>query len=62
MKIRKSVTAKLALITALFFALGSIGYAAQTAPEKTTAKEFKEKTAQALQAISSYTAVQRKEF
>lgn len=61
MKTQKSATTKLALITVLFFALGSIGTAAQTATEKTTAKEVKEKTAEALQAISSYTADQRNE-
>lgn len=62
MKHRKSATIKLALITMLFFALGAIGgYAAQPAAEKTTAKEVKEKTAQALQAIGSYTADQSDE-
>ena len=61
MKTQTSATAQLVLIAALFFALGSIGYAAQTAAEKTTAKEVKEKTEQALQAISSYTADQRNE-
>jgi small-conductance mechanosensitive channel len=61
MKPQKSATAKLVLIAALFFALGSVGTAAQTAAEKTTAKEVTEKTAQALQAISSYTADQRDE-
>ena len=57
MKTLRSATTKLALITVIFFALGSIGYATQTAAQKTTAKEVKEKTAQALQAISSYTRV-----
>jgi small-conductance mechanosensitive channel len=61
MKTQKSATARLVLITVLFFFLGSIGYAAQTAAEKTTAKDVKDKTAQALQAISSYTADQRDE-
>jgi DNA anti-recombination protein RmuC len=62
MKTQTSTTAKLALIAALFFALALVGgYAAQTATEKTTAKEVKEKTEQALQAISSYTADQRDE-
>ena len=61
MKTQKSATAKLVLITVVFFVLGSIGYAAQTAAEKTTAKDVKEKTAEALQAISSYTADQRDE-
>lgn len=50
MRTQKSARYKLALIMALFFALGSIGYAAQTAPVKATAKEVKEKTEQALQA------------
>jgi hypothetical protein len=57
MKTLRSATTKLALITAIFFALESIGYATQTAAQKITAKEVKEKTAQALQAISSYTRV-----
>jgi hypothetical protein len=62
MKTQTSATTKLVLTAVLFLALGSVGgYAAQTAAEKTTAKEVKEKTEQALQAISSYTADQRDE-
>jgi hypothetical protein len=61
MKTQKSATAGLVLIAGIFLVMGSIGYAAQSAPDKTTAAEVKEKTAQALQAISNYTADQRDE-
>ena len=61
MKTQKSATAILVLITALFFVMSSIGYTAQTAPQGASAGEVKEKTAQALQAISKYTADQRDE-
>ena len=61
MKTQKSSTAKLFAIAALFFILGSLGYAAQSAADQTTAKEVEEKTAQALQAIANYTADQRDE-
>jgi hypothetical protein len=61
MKNQKTPAARFVLITAIFFVVVSLGHAARTAAEKTTAEEVEEKTAQALHAIGDYTADQRDE-
>lgn len=61
MKTLKPAIATVAFITVLFFLWASSGFAAQGATDKTTAKDVKEKTADALRSIASYTADQRDE-
>jgi len=48
-------------ITAVFFAMASISFAAQTAADQTTTQEVKEKVAAAAEAIKNYSVDQRAE-
>ena len=61
MKTQELRKAGLFFITAIFFAVGSVSFAAQTPAEKTTTKEVKEKVAEAAQAIEKYSVDQRDE-
>jgi plasmid replication initiation protein len=46
-------------ITALFVAIASVSFAAQTSADKTTTKEVKEKVAEAAETIKNYSVDQR---
>jgi hypothetical protein len=61
MKTQKLRKAGLFFITAVFLAVGSVSFAAQTSAEKTTTKEVKEKVAEAAEAIKNYSVDQRDE-
>ena len=53
--------ANLVFITAVFFAMATISFAAQTSTDQTTTKEVKQKVAEAAEAIKSYSVAQRDE-
>jgi RNA processing factor Prp31 len=61
MKTQELRKAGLFFITAVFFAVGSVSFAAQTSADKTTTKEVKEKVAEAAEAIKNYSFDQRDE-
>ena len=61
MKIQKLRKTSLMFITAAVFAIGSVFFAAQTSARETTAKDVKEKVADAAQAIKNYSVNQRDE-
>jgi len=61
MKAKKLRKAVLVFITAVFFAIGAVSFASQTSMQKTTAKDVKEKMAEAAQAIKNYSVDQRDE-
>jgi hypothetical protein len=61
MKTQKSRKAFLVFITAVFFAMGSLSFAAQTSTNETGAKDVKEKVTEAVQAIEKYSVNQRDE-
>ena len=48
-------------ITAVFFAMASVSFVAQTSADKTTTKEVKEKVVEAAEAIKNYSVDQRDE-
>ena len=61
MQTTKPRKANLVFITAVFFAMASISFAAQTSTDKSTTKEVKEKVAAAAEAIKNYSVAQRDE-
>lgn len=61
MKIQKLSAVSLAFIIAVSFAIRSVSVAVQSSPHKTGAKEVKEKTADAIQAIEKFSIDQRDE-
>jgi flagellin-specific chaperone FliS len=61
MKTKKLRKANLVFITAVFFAMASVSFAAQTSEDKTTTKDVKEKVAAAAEAIKNYSVDQRDE-
>jgi len=61
MKTKKPRMAILVFITAVFFAMAPVSFAAQTSVDQTTSKEVKEKVAEAAEAIKNYSVVQRNE-
>lgn len=61
MKTQESRKASLVFITAVFFAMGSLSFAAQTSTNETGAKDVKEKVTEAVQAIEKYSVDQRDE-
>ena len=61
MKTQKLRKTSLMVITAAVFAIGSVFFAAQISARETTAKDVKEKVADAAQAIKNYTVNQRDE-
>jgi hypothetical protein len=61
MKTKTPSKANLVFITAVFFAIASVSFAAQTPADKTTTKEVKEKVVEAAEAIKNYSADQRDE-
>jgi len=61
MKTQELRKATLLFITAAFFAIGSVSFAAQTPADKTTTKEVKQKVAEAAEAIKNYSVDQRDE-
>jgi len=61
MKTQELKKAGLFFITAVFLAVGSVSFAAQTSAEKTTTKEVKDKVAEAAEAIKNYSVDQRDE-
>jgi hypothetical protein len=61
MKTKKLRKANLVFITAVFFAMTSVSFAAQTSEDKTTTKDVKEKVAAAAEAIKNYSVDQRDE-
>ena len=61
MKTRKLRKANLVFITAVFFAMASVSFAAQTSADKTTTNDVKTKVAAAAEAIKNYSVDQRDE-
>ena len=61
MQTKKLRKANLVFITAVFLAMASISFAAQTSTDQTTTKEVKQKVAEAAEAIKNYSVVQRDE-
>ena len=61
MKTQKLTEACLVFIMAVFFALGSVSFAAQTSTYATGTKDVKEKVTEAVQAIEKYSVDQRDE-
>jgi len=61
MKTKTLKKANLVFITAVFFAIASVSFAAQTSADKTTTKEIKRKVAEAAEAIKNYSVDQRDE-
>jgi predicted nucleic acid-binding Zn-ribbon protein len=61
MKTKTLRRANLVFITAVFFAIASVSFAAQTSADKTTTKKVKEKVAEAAEAIGNYSVDQRDE-
>lgn len=61
MKTQKLRKASLVFITAVFFAMGSVSFAAQTSTHETATKDVKEKVTEAAQAIKKYSVDQRDE-
>ena len=61
MKPKKPRKAIPVFITAVFFAMASVSFAAQTSADQTTSKEVKEKVAEAAEAIKNYSVAQRDE-
>jgi small-conductance mechanosensitive channel len=61
MKTQKLGKASLVFITVLFFAMGSVSFAAQASTHETATKDVKEKVAEAAQAIKNYSVDQRDE-
>jgi basic membrane lipoprotein Med (substrate-binding protein (PBP1-ABC) superfamily) len=61
MKTQKLRKTSLMVITAAVFAIGSVFFAAQISARETTAKDVKEKVADAAQAIKNYSVNQRDE-
>ena len=61
MQTKKLRKANLVFITAVFFAMASISFAAQTSADQTTTQEVKEKVAAAAEAIKNYSVAQRDE-
>jgi len=61
MKTKKLRKANLVFITAVFFAMASISFAAQTSTDQTTTQEVKQKVAEAAEAIKNYSVAQRDE-
>ena len=59
MKTKKLRKTNLVFITAVFFAMASVSFAAQTAADQTTTTEVKEKVAAAAAAIKNYSVDQR---
>jgi hypothetical protein len=61
MKTQKLRKASLVLIMTVFFAMGSVSFAAQTSTHETATKDVKEKVTEAAQAIKKYSVDQRDE-
>lgn len=61
MKTQKLGKASLAFVTAVFFAMGSVSFAAQTSTHETGTKDVKEKVTETAQAIEKYSVDQRDE-
>ena len=61
MQTKKLRKANLVFITAVFFAMASISFAAQTSTDQTTTQEVKQKVAEAAEAIKNYSVAQRDE-
>jgi peptidoglycan hydrolase CwlO-like protein len=61
MKIQKLRKVSLVFITAVFFAMGSVSFAAQTSTRETGTKDVKEKVTESAQAIEKYSVDQRDE-
>jgi long-subunit acyl-CoA synthetase (AMP-forming) len=61
MKTKAIISANPAFFMVLFFAMASVSLAAQPSSDKTTAKEVKQKVAEAAEALKSYTVDQRDE-
>jgi peptidoglycan hydrolase CwlO-like protein len=61
MKTKKLGKAYLVFVTAVFFAMASILFAAQTSADQTTTQDVKEKVAAAAEAIKNYSVNQRDE-
>jgi peptidoglycan hydrolase CwlO-like protein len=61
MKTQKLGNASLVFITAVFFAMGSVSFAAQTSTNVTGTKDVKEKVTEAVQTIEKYSVDQRDE-
>jgi hypothetical protein len=61
MKTQKLGKASLVFITAIFFATGSVSFAAQTSTDETLKEDVKNKVTEAVQAIKKYSVNQRDE-
>jgi peptidoglycan hydrolase CwlO-like protein len=61
MKTQKLRKASLVFITAVFFAMGSVSFAAQTSTHETRTKDVKGKVTESAQAIEKYSVDQRDE-
>jgi hypothetical protein len=61
MKTNTLAKAYLVFVTAVFFAMASVSFAAQTSADQTETKEVKEKVADAAEAIKNYSVDQRDE-
>ena len=61
MKTRELRMASLVFITAVFFAMGSVSFAAQTSTHETGTRDVKEKVTDAARAIEKYSVEQRDE-
>lgn len=61
MKTRKLRKTSLMFITVVFFAIGSVSFAAQTSTPETATKDVKDKVVDAAQAIKNYSVNQRDE-
>ena len=61
MKTQELRKTSLMFITVIFFAIGSVSFAAQTSTNETSTKDVKEKVADASQAIKNYSVNQRDE-
>ena len=61
MKAQELGKASLVFITAVFFAMGSVSFAAQSSTHETGAKDVKEKMTETAQAIEKYSVDQRDE-
>lgn len=61
MKTQKLGKTSLAFITVVFFAMGSVSFAAQTSTHEAATKDVREKAVDAVQAIKNYSVNQRDE-
>ena len=61
MKTQELRKTSLMFITVIFFAIGSVSFAAQTSTHETSTKDVKEKVADAAQSIKDYSVNQRDE-